>query len=368
MPETVCPLVFEPIFKPRVWGGARLRELLGKDTPPGRPIGESWEVVDLEDDQSVVSRGSAKGRTLGELVRTWKDDLTGRAGLVEGRFPLLIKFLDARERLSVQVHPDEATAKRLGGAVRIKNEAWYVLEADDGAYIHHGLRDGTGADELRAAVAENRIEELLRVVPARKGHCYDLPSGTVHALGAGIVVAEVQTLSDVTYRLHDWNRVDPSTGRTRALHVDEALGSAVLAPVAPEQPAQHTASVWATVTRLCRNESFVIERVRMVEGVEMQVPHAELVVWIVLEGKGSIACDGVSAPLEFRRGETVVLPAGMKRGRVRTLDRCLWLEVTVPVGSDLSGFTHPDPAAFSMPQANRYVPLQLPQQGKGASG
>lgn len=366
MHETVCPLIFEPIFKPRVWGGTRLRELLGKNFPGDGPVGESWEVADLEEDQSVVSRGPAKGRTLGELVRTWKDDLTGRAGLFEGRFPLLIKFLDARERLSVQVHPDEAAAKRLGGRVRVKNEAWYVIDAGPEACIHHGLRDGIDANELRAAVAEHRIEELLRSVPARKGHCYDLPSGTIHALGAGIVVAEVQTPSDVTYRLHDWDRVDPTTGQARTLHLEEALACASFASINPEQPSQHTASVWTTVTSLCRNDSFVIERVRMVDGVEMMIPHSELVVWIVLEGQGSIGCDGVTEPLLFGRGDTVVLPAGLKQGRVRTLSRCLWLEVTVPVRSDLAGFEHPVQGSIAGPPTNRYVPLGLPHHGQGA--
>jgi len=364
--EVVGPLVFEPILKHRVWGGRRLGELLAKRMPGEGPFGESWEVADLEDDQSVVARGPAKGRTLGELVRTWKQDLTGRAELFDGRFPLLIKFLDARDRLSVQVHPNQAAATRLGGRVRIKNEAWYVIDAAPGAIIHHGLREGVDADDLRAAVAENRVEDALRVVPVRKGHCYDLPSGTVHALGAGIVVAEVQTPSDITYRLHDWNRIDQATGRGRELHIADAIASARFDATDPEQSPEHTASVWTTVSGLCRNDSFVIERVRMIEGVEMQVPHAELVIWIVLDGHGSIACDGVREPLEFREGDTVLLPAGMKRGRVRTMASSVWLEVTVPVRSDLSGFDRPGPSELIAPAASRYIPLQVPRQSEGA--
>lgn len=364
--EVVGPLIFEPILKHRVWGGRRLGELLGKSVPGDGPIGESWELADLEDDQTIVARGSARGRSLGELVKTWKQDLVGRAELFEGRFPLLIKFLDARERLSVQVHPSEEVAQRLGGRVRIKNEAWYVIDAAADALIHHGLRGGVDAAQLREAAVENRIEEVLRVVPARKGHCYDLPSGTVHALGAGLLVAEVQTPSDVTYRLHDWNRVDPSTGRPRELHLDDAIASARFDATPPEQQPEHTASVWTTVSSLCRNESFVIERVRMIEGVEMQVPHSELVVWIVLEGRGSIACDGVREPLEFRGGETVVLPAGMKHGRVKTTAPCVWLEVTVPIRSDLSGFDRPGRSELIAPSAGRYVPLQVPRHFEDA--
>jgi len=356
--------VFQPIFKPRLWGGRKLESLLHKQLPSGVAIGESWEVADLEEEQSVVAAGPAKGKKLGELVQLWGADLLGRAGLIEDRFPLLIKFLDANEALSVQVHPDEAMARRLGGRVRIKHEAWYVIDARPEAFIYRGLREGVDADALRRAVNDDCVESVLTRIPARKGHCYYLPSGTVHALGAGVTVAEVQTPSDVTYRLYDWNRVDAATGRRRELHIEEALACVSYGAPATEEPPQHTASVWTSVTSLARCESFVIERVRMVDGVEMEIPYAEIVIWIVLEGRGSISCEGLSGPLSFGVGETVVIPAGLKKGRVATHANCMWLEVSVPIVSSLTGFDRPDRRSLRE-GGGGYVSIQLPNGPAG---
>jgi mannose-6-phosphate isomerase len=361
MASGIYPLVFEPILQPRIWGGRRLQTLLGKRLPEGQAIGESWEVADLEHGQSVVASGPMRGKTLAEVLAHWGDDLLGRTKTLDGRFPLLIKFLDAKEVLSVQVHPNESAAARLGGGVRVKDEAWYVLEAEPGAFIYHGVCEGVRASQLPEALAEGRVEQLLRRVPVRQGHCYYLPSGTVHALGRGLLVAEVQTPSDTTYRLFDWDRIDPATGRRRDLHVNEALECAIYETVPPEQTPQHTASVWTSVTSLCRCRSFVIERVRMVAGVEMELPHAEMVIWIVLEGEVNIACQATPEPVSLRRGDTVVLPAGLKHARVRTKEQCMWLEVTVPVPSALAGFDRPDPASRS---AVRYVPLNAPGHAK----
>jgi mannose-6-phosphate isomerase len=343
----VYPLIFQPIFKPKIWGGRRLERLLGKRLPEGEPIGESWEIADLENDQSVVTVGPARGKTLGNLVKEWGADLLGGAKLFDGRFPLLIKFLDANNTLSVQVHPDEAAARRLGGHVRIKNEAWYVIDADPGGFIYRGLGEGVDAEALRRAIDRQEVESTLNRIPVKKGQCYYLPSGTIHALGTGVLVAEVQTPSDVTYRVYDWNRIDPSTGSPRELHVEQALECIRYdtGPIA-DQKREHTASVWTTVSSLVRCESFTIERVRMIEGVEQPIPYQEMVIWMVLEGRGGLLCDGLSEPLDFSVGNTVLLPAGIKNGRVRIHEDSMWLEVTVPVPSSLSGYERPDRAAL----------------------
>jgi len=329
-----CPLIFEPILKPRIWGGQRLASLLGKSLPSEVAIGESWEVADLEDDQSIVSRGPAAGQTLGALVRQWGRDILGSAALFEGRFPLLIKYLDAREHLSVQVHPDAAMAARLGGSVRIKNEAWYIVYAEPDGCIYRGLRTGVTDGDFRAAIADGTCADLLQHIPVRPGECYYLPSGTVHALGAGVVVAEVQTPSDVTYRVFDWNRVDAATGQPRALHVAQALECINFGDqtIAGEERA-HVASVWTTVTRLVTSPSFIIERVRMIEGFDGDIPYAQLVVWMVLAGAGEVTIDGGRQTLRFQRGDTVVLPAGLAGARLRTFADCVWLEVTLPAAS-----------------------------------
>ncbi len=360
----VYPLIFEPIYKPKIWGGRNLERLLDKALPPAQRIGESWELADLEDDQSTVANGPARGRTLGELVRDWGTDLIGRAPLFENRFPLLIKFLDATETLSVQVHPDQATARKLGGRVRIKNEAWYVLDSKDDGFIYRGTRDGIDAAALKRAIDRRQVERALNRIPVRKGHCYYLPSGTIHALGAGVTVAEVQTPSDITYRVYDWNRIEPSTGRPRALHIAEALPCISFDTAsAEEESRQHVASVWTSVTSLVRCESFVIERVRMVDGVEQQIPYREMVIWIVLEGRGSIRYDGPDTLATFKRGNTVLIPAGLQNGLVKTEDDCMWLEVTIPIPSSLSGFERPDrETPANAPSSGGYVPLGVPQQ------
>ena len=329
----LCPLIFEPLLKRRIWGGRSL-SAFGKQLPPDEPIGESWEIADLEDDQSIVSAGPAKGRTLRWLVENWRDGLLGGAELFEGRFPLLIKFLDAAQTLSVQVHPDQAMAKRLGGSVRVKNEAWYVIDAAPQGAIYYGLQDGIDRDVFAAAVTQGTVADTLRRVPVRKGDCYYLPSGTVHALGEGVMVAEVQTPSDVTYRVYDWDRIDSATGRPRDLHVEQALECIHFGEGPPKQERSHIASVWASVTRLVTCESFLIERVRMHEGVEQPLPYGGMVVWIVLEGRGELGYAGRPQPLSFGRGDTVLLPAKLDGARIKLLEDTVWLEVTLPDTKD----------------------------------
>ncbi len=362
------PLIFEPILKPRIWGGRRLAPCLNKKVPNDQAIGESWEVADLEEDQSVVRTGSMRGKTLGEMVQTWGDDLLGRAKLIDGRFPLLIKFLDAAQPLSIQVHPTRAVADRLGGSVRIKNEAWYVIDADPNAWILRGAHEGVNESAIRQAVAEGRIESVLNRIPARPGHARYLPSGTIHALGPGVLVAEVQTPSDVTYRLHDWARLDPATGQPRELHVCEALDSIRLdADFSSAEQPQHVASVWTSITSLIRCESFVIERVRIAEGVEQPIPYEEMVVWIVLEGSGRIECKGQDEPLAFGVGDTVILPAAIKDGRVKVHDRSMWLEVTIPIESSLTGFVRPERSLPGEKHAMGFISLNAPKREQAGS-
>ena len=361
----VYPLIFSPIFKRRIWGGRRLASLLHKSLPPDEAIGESWEVADLEDDVSIVANGPAAGKTITELIAEWGADLMGGASLFEGRFPLLIKFLDACDTLSVQVHPDRAMAEKLGGRVRIKNEAWYVIHAEDDGFIYRGVCEGVDAAALEAAIKEKRVASVLNRINARVGHCYYLPSGTIHALGAGVTVAEVQTPSDITYRVYDWDRVDAATGRPRDLHLTEALKciSYDTGPI-PGEVCQHTASVWTAVTSLVQCESFGIERVRMIEGVEQPIPYKELVVWIVLEGRGAIRVKGMADEIRFTAGDTVLLPAAIDDAHVRTDEECMWLEVTVPIPSSLGNLSRSDRESLAHPEppGSAYVTLNKPGQ------
>jgi len=344
----VYPLVFKPIFKAKIWGGRRLETNLGKALPPGRPIGESWEIADLEDDQTVAREGPASGMTLRQLVGEWGTALTGRAPLVDGRFPLLIKFLDAHDTLSVQVHPTAEVAADMGGRVRVKHEAWYVLDSTQDGFIYRGVKSGVDAQGLREAIARGRPEACMNRIAVCKGDCYYLPSGTLHALGAGVMVAEVQTPSDVTYRLYDFDRIDASTKKPRDLHVEQALRciSFDSGPI-PGEARSHVGSVWTTATRLVTCDAFVIERVRMIEGVEQVIAYDEMAIWIVLEGRGEINCKAARRPFAFAAGDTVMLPAGLEGESVKTLEDCAWLEVTVPIRNDLADYERHDRATIT---------------------
>jgi mannose-6-phosphate isomerase len=353
------PLIFEPIYRPKVWGGHRLARLFGKHLPPGETIGESWECADLEAGQSVVARGPAGGRTLHQLIGEWGPLLMGRVHPIDGRFPLLIKFLDAQQVLSIQVHPDAGQARQLGGAVRAKHEAWYILEAAPGAVIYRGLRPGVTPESLSAAVSADpeTVVEYLNAIPVKAGDAYYLPAGVTHALGAGVVVAEIQTPSDVTYRLYDWGRTRP--GADAGLHVREALACIrTNIDFAAFEKRSHVTSVFNTVTRLVTCPSFVIEKVRFVEQFELEIPYAEPVCWVVLAGQGEIGY-GATGREQFSAGDVVLLPAKLDKPRVKALTDCQWLEVTIPVASDLADYPRPDAASFRAPDGSAARPIQL---------
>ncbi|OWY72170.1 hypothetical protein B7486_04420 [cyanobacterium TDX16] len=354
-----CPLIFEPIFKPKVWGGRNLERLLGKQLPPDIAIGESWECAGLAAGQSIVSRGPAKGRSLGDLVGEWKAELLGSVRAPGGCFPLLIKFLDAEAPLSIQVHPDFEAAKALGIDVTAKDEAWHVLEARDSGVIYRGLKSNVHLDDVAAAVHNDpaSIVDLLHRIHVKAGDTYYIPSGTVHALGPGVVVAEIQTPSDTTFRLYDWQRERP-TGDA-GIHVSEGLQCIRdLKDFRAFEKRSHVTSVFTTVTRLVTCPSFTIERVRFAGGVEQPIPYAELVVWIILEGDGEIL-HGRDGRETFRRGEVVLLPARLDTPRLKTNADCVWLEVTVPVASDLAAYGRPDQATLRSPDGTPNSPIPL---------
>lgn len=297
MDSPPVPVVFEPLFQPRPWGGRRLASHFGKALPPEIAIGESWELSGLPGHVSRVRGGPLAGLTLTELVGRWGERLLGRAALRAGRFPLLIKFLDAREPLSVQVHPPAPH-------VDAKDEAWFIVAADAGAELLIGLREGVSRADLAAAAGRAATVDLLRCWPAVPGCCYLLPSGTPHALGGGVLVAEVQTPSDVTYRLYDWERRD-AAGRPRALHIAEGL-ACVREDVAPEVIAPASARADASGL-LVSCPYFSIARRRCDVGFTAVAEAAEMLIWIVLSGRGLVRT--TAAVLPFALGDVILIPA-----------------------------------------------------------
>ncbi|MBN2190520.1 MAG: class I mannose-6-phosphate isomerase [Candidatus Aureabacteria bacterium] len=214
------PVKFKPIHKERIWGGSALAEKYKKPFPPGLKIGESWEISDRQDSMSIVENGEYEGMSLTELVDRFKDDFLGNIAAV--KFPVLVKVIDARDVLSVQVHPDDAFAKKNENGSSGKTEMWYVIETDPGAKITAALRKKTSREEFRKALEGKKLPGLLNTFPVKPGDVIFIPSGRVHAIGAGIVLLEIQQNADVTYRVYDWDRVG-FDGKPRELHVEKAL-------------------------------------------------------------------------------------------------------------------------------------------------
>jgi mannose-6-phosphate isomerase len=232
------PLRFEPICQYRLWGGRRLADLLRGPLPGDGPIGEAWLLSDRDDHPSRVADGPLKGRTIGQLLEQSPEELLGKLAGRFRRFPLLLKFLDAREMLSVQVHPSDLQTDYLPEGEHGKTEAWVVLEAKPESRIYAGLKPGTTADDLRRALENRTVADYLASFTPKPSDSVFLQAGTVHSLGGGLVVFEVQQNSDVTFRLYDWDRVDAKTGHQRALQVDQALACIDFAqgPVGPVAP------------------------------------------------------------------------------------------------------------------------------------
>ncbi len=296
------PLKFVPLIKTVPWGGRYLETLFGKQLPAEQPCGESWEVVDLPSDQSVVESGPFMGRTLASLVKSRGEELLGEAALLMGRFPVLFKLLDAHETLSVQVHPDEEACARLGSEARPKTEAWYILQAAPEAKLYLGLRAGAGKEDLRAALQNGSVADLLHAETVQPGDFIHLPAGTLHAIGAGIVLAEIQQSSDTTYRVFDWNRMGLD-GQPRQLHVNEALESInfdITGKPAHASPQSGREGI--------RSAAFGFERVNLAPGSEAQLAGGRPRIVCCVEGAGSISVIGDTA-LPLVRGQTCLIPA-----------------------------------------------------------
>jgi mannose-6-phosphate isomerase len=297
------PLKFTPVIKPLPWGGRKLEALFGKVLPASVPCGESWEVVDLPQEQSVVSEGPLAALSLSELIRRFPDQVLGEAPLLQGRFPVLFKLIDARQTLSVQVHPDEQACARFGQGARPKTEAWYVLQTEPGACIYLGLKPGAGERELRGALEQGTLGDLLQPVEVRTGDFLFLPAGTLHAIGGGVLLAEIQQSSDTTYRLYDWGRVGLD-GRPRPLHLPEALGS-----IAYEQRGRPAHATPLSGRPGIRCRAFTFERVGLAPGGSLLLEAGRPRLLCCIEGAGTIGDTGLQ-PMPLRLGETCLVPAG----------------------------------------------------------
>lgn len=297
------PLTFHPIFKERVWGGRRLVELYGKDLPQGARIGESWEITDRPEGLSVIANGPLAGRDLRWLMENHRDELLGSAqAAVGGRFPLLVKILDAHDKLSLQVHPPPHKAAELGGEP--KTEMWYVADATPDADIFVGLRRGTTREEFEKKIANGSVADCFHRHVVKQGDVMFLPSGRVHALGAGSVIFEIQQNSDTTYRVFDWNRVGLD-GKPRELHVAQALEAIDFEDFEPALVAHACEPNGSAL--LADNELFEVRLMRASAGQGVVMEDGGLQVLALTAGKLEVGAAGNKVPL--RPGQFCVLPA-----------------------------------------------------------
>jgi len=301
------PLRFQPIYQYRLWGGRRLADVLGEPLPGDCPIGEAWVLSDRADHPSRVVDGPLTGRTIAQLVEEYPTQLLGQRRQGWRRFPLLLKFLDARDVLSVQVHPSDRQPEYLPDGETGKTEAWVVLDAGPHSRVYAGLRPGTTPDGLRRAVAEATVPSCVASFSPKPGDAVFLPAGTVHALGGDVVVFEVQQNSDVTFRLYDWDHLDPISGQPRALQVEEALACVDFhqGAVSPATPVVE-ATAPAQRERLFDCPAFTLWRLSGRSPFTVGLAGAARVV-VCLDGTGEIEQGNASFPV--RKGDVFVLPS-----------------------------------------------------------
>ncbi len=326
-PVPFYPLRFRPIYQYRPWGGRRLANLLTSPLPGDGPIGEAWLLSDRDDHQSVVMDGPLQGKTIGQLLKESPEKVLGTLAGRFPRFPLLLKFLDARDTLSVQVHPSDGQTNFLPPGESGKTEAWVVLETGPKSRIYAGLQPGTTADDLRKAVANKTVADRLASFRPKVGDGLLTFAGTVHALG-DTVVFEVQQNSDVTFRLYDWDHVDAKTGKPRELQVDQALACLDFGRVAvqPVTPVREGAGPTAR-ERLFWCEQFGLWRIRGQSPVTVGAAGLPRIV-VCTAGDGRLEHAGGEYP--FGKGDVVLLPAAVGACPCKTSGDTTLLEISLP--------------------------------------
>jgi mannose-6-phosphate isomerase len=327
------PLRFAPILQYRVWGGRRLADLLATPVPAEGHVGEAWLLSDRPDHQSHVAAGPLTGRTLRQLLEDYPEQMMGDLVNRFPRFPLLLKFLDAHDMLSVQVHPSDHQTDCLPPGESGKTEAWVVLEAGPESHIYAGLAPGSTPDGLRQARRSGTLTDHLVSFTPKVGDVVFLPAGTVHTLGGNIVAFEIQQNSDVTFRLYDWDRVDPTTGRGRSLDIARALACIDFnqGAVGPVTPRVDT-TVPVTRERLVECEYFSLWRVHGQAAFTVGAPGAPRVL-ICVAGAGQIEHQG--AAYAIATGDVVLLPAAVGACVLRPSALVTVLEAALPLPSTL---------------------------------
>ena len=323
---TLYPLAFTPLLKRIRWGGRKLHSLLGRQLGPESDYAESWEIADHADGTSRVENGPLAGTPLPEIIQQYPRELFGKHQHLK-QFPLLIKFLDANDWLSLQVHPNDAQAKTFNPVENGKTEAWVILHAEPGARICSGLQPSVTPDMLQQALGGCDLEDLLHIYEVHAGDCIFVPAGTVHALGPGIVLAEIQQQSNLTFRLHDWGRTD-ATGKPRPIHVAESLActnfhQGPVSPVIPHSRCDNDHAFEQLVDCNC----FTIHRHQSHK--PFSIPGDDRF-HILISLAGAAHIETATGNTHIRFGQTILLPASSNGARVIPETEISILDVTCP--------------------------------------
>lgn len=300
------PLKFTPLYKERIWGGHKMEDKFGKKLPAGVPIGESWELSGVDGDVSVVSNGKLKGNSLAELIEVYMGDLVGEKVFERygEEFPILIKLIDAADVLSIQVHPDDELSKKRHSAYG-KTEMWYIIDNEPGASLYLGFNKKTTKEEYLEALEAGELQKLLGEFKVKPGDAYFIPAGAIHAIGKGILIAEIQQTSDVTYRVFDWNRTDAS-GKGRELHTELAIDA-----INFDSKQDYNITVTPTANKAVKMQecpyfaSNVIEIDGTLERDYTKIDSFNI--YMCLEGEINIVTNAGNETM--KKGETVLLPA-----------------------------------------------------------
>lgn len=301
-------MLMKPAFKDYIWGGTRLRDDFGKDCDFDK-VAESWELSCHKDGNSVIANGEFAGMSLSEYIEKQGKSVLGTNCARFENFPVLIKLIDAKDNLSVQVHPDNEYAQRVEGEYG-KTEMWYVVDADEGATLLYGFKHEISKEEFRERIENNTLLEVTNAVPVKKGDVFFIRSGTLHAIGKGILIAEIQQNSNTTYRIYDYGRVGKD-GKPRELHIDKALDVTKLCPAEP-----YPETEWVTADSktgwkkklLSSCEYFTVNALDIPESAELTADEKSFVSLLFLDGTSTISYDG--GKLDVKKGDSVFIPAG----------------------------------------------------------
>ena len=321
------PLKFDTIFKEKIWGGTKINDVLGKDFSPLKNCGETWEISGVEGNLSRVSDGPLQGMTIPEITSIFKEDFVGKKVYEKygNDFPLLIKFIDAAQDLSIQVHPNDQLAKERHNSLG-KTEMWYVLQADKGAKLISGFNKVTSKEEYLEYLNNGKLSELLNEESVKAGDAFFLPAGRVHTIGKGLLIAEIQQSSDITYRIYDFDRTDEE-GNKRELHTEEAL-DALDYNVYPDYKIQIQKSL-NEVVPLAESEYFQTNLLEFSTGIIREHYNKDsFVIYVCIEGEAEITTLGHTAKISM--GNTVLVPQKFPEVHIKTNSGFKMLETYLP--------------------------------------